>query len=367
MKILIAPNAFKGTIDAVSASQIIEDALRLNYPDASFQKMPIADGGDGTCQLLTKHLHLEEIKMMTLNPIGRPILGTFGFDRKNKTAYLDVSTVSGIQHLSDFEKLPGLTSTFGTGELIQKAIEIGCKHVVLGLGGSATIDLGLGILRALGFLFLDKNGREITIFSEGFISKIAHIQRPISQVNLSFTLLCDVYNYFFGTKGAIQTFGSQKGLKDYEFNSFSATCEHIWSTLEKKIGKKISDSESFGAAGGIAVGLSTFFPCEIKMGASYFFETVEMEKHIQNVDLVITGEGKYDEQSAGGKGSYELMKLIRKFNKKSILITGEISTPSHHFDQVLLLPPIDFTSQNVLSQAKQNLVKCIVDLEINHV
>jgi glycerate 2-kinase len=355
MRFLIAPNAFKGTIDASTASEIIEDALKPNYPNSFFRKLPIADGGDGTCQLLTQVLGLEQVKTLALNPIGRPVLGNFGWDRFHQTAYIDVSTVSGIHFLKESEKNPWVCSTYGTGELILTAIDLGAKKIVLGLGGSASIDLGFGILRALGFLFLDKLGREIAVFSEHFLEKLAHIQRPIKLPSLYFSLMCDVENLFFGEEGAIPVFGPQKGIKEEEIDDFTQICKNAWQLLEKKIRHPILDISSFGAAGGVAIGLSAFFPCEIKKGAAYFFEQVNIEKHIKEADWIITGEGKYDEQSAGGKGSYELMKMAKKHGKKITLITSELNATDHGFDQVILLPSLDFETIDYKEKAKHNL------------
>jgi glycerate 2-kinase len=355
MKILIAPNAFKGTIDAESAAEIISKAVKIKFPNLEIINTPIADGGDGTCQLLSKNLQLQVHSHWALNAIGRPMIGKFALNPLTKTAYLDVSTVSGIQHLSDNEKNPWVASTFGTGELILKAIELGCEHVVLGLGGSATIDLGFGILRALGFLFLDQNGREIPMFSDHFLKKLTHIQRPIPSIKVGFTLLCDVNNYFLGQEGAIPVFGHQKGLIEEDQVIYLQYCEKAWEILENKIGKEIIDTSSYGAAGGVAVGLSAFFNCEIKMGASFYFEQVALEKTIQEVDWVITGEGKYDEQSSGGKGCFELMKLAKKYNKKIALITGMHSSELSHFDQIILLPALNFSERNVIQLAKQHL------------
>jgi glycerate 2-kinase len=265
---------------------------------------------------LGKTLNLEQVFEIALDPLGRPIQGFYFLDSEQKTVYLDVSTVSGIKSLKPYERNPWITSTFGTGELIKKAVDSGVEHIILGLGGSATVDLGIGILRGMGYLFLDENGREIPVFSEGFISKIRYIQSPIPKPNLKFTCLCDVNNYFFGPKGAIPVFGPQKGLKKEDLEKFENDCSTVLESMAKKSGKQVADRESFGAAGGIAYGLSFFFPLEIEMGAKWFFEKVGIESKVKSADIIITGEGRYDSQSASGKGSYELLQLAKKTEKK---------------------------------------------------
>ena len=184
---------------------------------------------------------------------------------------MDVSTVSGIGLLDSTELNPRVASTFGTGTLIRKGVEMGAEHVILGLGGSASIDLGLGILQGLGFVFLDPLGKEIVPFSDHLLKKLAYVQSKPKLSKLTFTCLCDVRNTFFGDAGAIPIFGPQKGLKSDQMDSYSEDTSRIIHLLYQKAKKPFKDSMGFGAAGGIALGLNAFFPTDIKFGASYFF------------------------------------------------------------------------------------------------
>lgn len=355
MKFVIAPNAFKGTIDADQAAQIIQQALVAQLPGANWDICPIADGGDGTCLLLGKQLNLTAHDCLALNPIGRPIQGSFFFINSEKKAYLDISTVSGIQWLKLHEINAQVTSSYGTGELIRHAVGMGAEHIVLGLGGSATVDMGTGILRALGFLFLDDKGREIPQFSPGFLSRIAHIQQPIKPIAIDVTCLCDVRNPFFGKEGAIPVFGPQKGIKPEDFSRFEEDAKYVFDLLKAKSRLDLIDQAGFGAAGGIALGLSAFFPVRIEEGAKFFFDQVEMEGRIKDADWIITGEGKYDSQSTGGKGSYELLQLARKHGKKTMLITsGRVGNESG-FDKVVQLKDLDFQASDLIEQAEKNL------------
>lgn len=365
MNILVAPNAFKGTIKAEDAAALIAGALEEKYPDLNIMQCPIADGGDGTCYLLGRALGLEPQFMYALNAIGKPVQGYYFLTKNHTTAYLDVSTVSGIKDLHEVEKQADLAQTYGTGEMILNAVQKGAKHIVLGLGGSASIDLATGILGALGFVFLDQMGRQIPFFSADFIQKVRHIQRPIQKQDLHFTCLCDVDNFFFGEYGAIPVFGPQKGLDSENSALFEKDCGRLLELYASKSGKEIEDSSGFGAAGGIAFGLSYFYPLEIQMGAKWFFESIGMEEKVAWADCIITGEGKYDSQSAGGKGSYELLWLAKKAGKKCFLITSGNEANKSDFDHVGLLPDLDFSNERYKSIAAQNLKEVVKGLPLS--
>lgn len=358
MKFLVAPNAFKGTISADLAAIIIADQIRY-FNDSECVIQPIADGGDGTCALLIHSLGLEKIQVLTLNAIGQPILGYFGWDSENKRAYLDVSTASGIGVLEVWQKKPELASTFGTGLIIRKAIDLGAKEIILGLGGSATVDLGIGILSALGILFLDDSGRELTVFSPNFLDKIKHIQITTIIPKVRFTCLCDVRNPFLGENGAIRIFGPQKGLELNEIQSFEYSCKTVLEFMIKKSKKEWTDQPGYGAAGGIATGLQFFFQTDIQFGADYFFELVNIGRKVENTDWVITGEGQYDSQSDQGKASFGLLQLSKKIGKKIALITSGEDGRNSGFDLVLELPKLDYSKKDFIEKARQNLGRLI--------
>lgn len=353
MKFLIAPNAFKGTITALEAVTMLEEVLEQEYPAATYLSQAVADGGDGTCELLIASLGLEKQFCSSLNAIGQPILGFYGWEESTKTAYLDVSTCSGIGGLKLEERIPRLASTFGTGLLIQEAVKRGARELVLGLGGSATVDIGAGILQALGFLFLDVHGREIAAFSPDFLKRSKHIQRPLKLPDISFSLLCDVKNPFFGSNGAVRVFGPQKGIKEDEFEEIELITSDFVELLARKSKGVRVDQEGFGAAGGIALGLNQFFPCKLEFGAPYFFEKVGMSEKVANADWIITGEGQYDHQSEEGKGCYQLKLLAQKHGKKIVLIASGKEGYSSGFDAVLELPALDFSDPIYKKKARE--------------
>ncbi|MCH7415525.1 glycerate kinase [Belliella sp. R4-6] len=362
MKILISPNAFKGTMEADIAAAIIGETLQDCDKDFDIELCPIADGGDGTCFLLGNALKLEQKELFALDAIGRPRLGYYFLDTVHAKAYLDISTVSGIKFLNSEEINPWIANSYGTGELIQDAVSNGARHIILGLGGSASIDLGVGILRALGFLFLDEKGRELSMFSDNLLSKIKYIQAPIIKRDLKFTILCDVDNKFFGESGAVPVFGLQKGLESDQHAAYLTYCENLIRIFREKSSKEINDLPGFGAAGGVAFGLAHFFDLTIEMGSKWFFEKVEIEKKIATAELVITGEGRYDSQSAGGKGSYELLQISKKHQKKTILITSGDEGGKDGFYLVMSLPDLDFSKPDFRNTAELNLKQITIDL-----
>jgi len=361
MNVLISPNAFKGSLAAEEVGEIIRSCIHEAYPRYHTKVVPLADGGDGTCNLLTKVLNLEYEEFWTLNAYGRPIRGGFGWNAEDKTAYIDISVASGLGAVQNQHLDPFVASTYGTGMILQKAIDFGANHIVLGLGGSASIDLGTGVLAALGIHMLDEKGRELTPFSPNYLSKIKHVQFSPKLPKIDFTLLSDVNNLFFGSLGAIRVFGPQKGLNSSDISFFEKTCEEVLLRFYKKSKREFIDKEGFGAGGGIAAGLSAFFSCEIKMGSNYFFEKVKLSEYVDWADLIITGEGKYDTQSKGGKASFELLHLAKKHGKKIALITGGTDAIEDQFDLILRLSNLDFSKSNFLSTAKLNLRRTLQD------
>ena len=362
MKVLIAPNAFKGTITAFEAGEIIADELAKNYPDATFDLVPIADGGDGTCTLLSKSLGIPPTKVWSLDPFGKPVLGEYFLDKEK--AYLDVSSVSGLGLIAAGELDARTASTYGTGLLINHAISSGAKEIILGLGGSATVDIGIGILQALGLHFLDEKGKETPPFSPDLLFRIKHIQRSPSIPSVKFNFLCDVRNYFFGEEGAIPIFGTQKGLKKQDFEEFENQSKFLLDQLYAKKKRIFEDQEGFGAAGGIAAGLSSVFESTINMGALFFFKEIGMEEKVKWADLIITGEGKYDQQSKSGKACYELMNLAKSFQKPVLIVTSGNEAAGEGFSRVLQLPDLDFESADFKSQARKNLSSLISKLKL---
>lgn len=361
MKVLISPNAFKGTIAADRAGEIIENCINIRFPSNATKVVPVADGGDGTCSLLSKILNLEIQELWSLNAYGRPIKSSFGWSPTDKTAYIDISNASGLASVQNQPLDPFVASTYGTGMVIQRAIQIGAKRFIIGLGGSATIDLGIGILAALGISFLDHKGRALMPFSPDYLSNIKHIQLSPTSPKVEFIFLCDVSNSFFGENGAVSVFGPQKGLRIEDSDFYVKTCQSVLLKAYAKTRKRFIDLEGFGAAGGIAAGVSAFFPTEIKMGSEYFFHKAKIKEYVKWADLIITGEGEYDRQSNEGKATFELFRLAKSEGKKIGLITGGKEQINNQFDLIIRLPELDFRNSDFKATAQENLEKSLIN------
>lgn len=362
MKILVAPNAFKGTLSALEAGEVIASNLFNKYPQVEIEIHPIADGGDGTCQLLGYSLNLPTRKVWSLDATGKPSIGTYFFE--GRKAFIDVSDVSGLGQLNPQELEIRVSSTYGTGLLIKDAIDNGATEIILGLGGSATVDLAIGILQALGIIFLDKNGRELIPFSYDFFFKIKHIQKSPKFPKVSFTCICDVRNTFKGINGAIPVFGPQKGLKPEEIPLFESQSNFLIDLIYRKTNLVFEDRVGFGAAGGIATGLAAFFDTKVEIGAAYFFEKTGLEEKLISSDLIITGEGKYDNQSKSGKACFELLQLAKKNQKKIYLITSGEEQNQDGFDNILFLPALNFMENDFKKRAVKNLQELAIRIEL---
>jgi glycerate 2-kinase len=360
MHILIAPNAFKGTIESHRAAEIIAQVLQ-SYHFNNLTICPIADGGDGTSFLLGEILQLPKTELQTHDALGRKINGYYYSEQKSATAFMDVSSATGIKHLNKNEINARKTSTYGTGTLMKDAIEKGCQQIVLGLGGSATVDMGLGIAQALGFEYYDQQNQLIPPFSENLLFRIDSIKPPFSKPEVNITCLCDVSNTFFGANGAIPVFGPQKGIKTAEIKEFEAAAQRIFQILQK-LNPELKDQNGFGAAGGIALGLHALLNANLVNGFDYFSKKVSLEEKVKKCDLVITGEGRYDAQSEDGKGSFALLHLAKKYHKKCVLITSGNPGTETGFDQVILLPDLDFNLANYKLKAEENLKTKVTEI-----
>lgn len=333
MKILVAFNAFKSTLSALGASFLLEYTLQNKF---KLNIAPIADGGDGTAEVLAINLHLREFASESFDALGRPITARYYSD-SNKTAYLDLADCSGIRHLNPKELEPYSTSTFGTGLVIKKAIEAGHEHIVLGLGGSASIDLGFGLLNALGLSILDINGAKMSTSVKEWIKKINRFSWDDNPYgHIKFTLLCDVNNKFWGKEGAILTFGKQKGLRDSEKKRFTYYIKSLYKKL-RSVNPQLTDTGYHGAAGGVAVGMSCFLNTEMHQGSDYVYNICELDRKIRDSDVIITGEGRYDSQSIRGKACHLILQQAKKYRKKTILLSSGMLRDSdmiNHFVQL---------------------------------
>ena len=323
MNILASPNTMKGSLNADDFAALIGKAFRKVSPVYHVRSVPIADGGDFTGPVICKHLNARMIKVQVADPLGREIEAEMGI--AGDIAVIEMASASGLRLLSPGEPNPEVTTSLGTGQLIRRAIGTGCGKIYLGLGGSATVDGGIGILEALGFRFLDANGLPLPGVP-GSLGNISRVLTPDHLKDIEITLLCDVNNPLLGDDGAARTFGPQKGA-DKEMVERLETGLARWAeVLRQQTGKNTANTAGAGAAGGIPVALMAFTNARLVQGADFIFDLLDIGKHLEWADLVITGEGSLDRQSLAQKAPVALALRARKAGKPVLALAGSYDT-----------------------------------------
>ncbi|MCF2488458.1 glycerate kinase [Dyadobacter sp. CY347] len=303
MNILVAPDKFRGSLEAIDVCRAIRDGILLAYPDANVTTIPLADGGEGTAQILTQHAQGETIDVEVNDPLGRPVTASYGLSADRQTAYIEMAAASGLALLAAEERNPLLTSTYGTGQLIKDALDKGVTQIILGIGGSATTDGGIGMAQALGYRFYDKNNAMLSAKGESLneIRCIDSIEKDSRLNAVSVTVACDVTNPLFGLNGAAHIYGPQKGADPEMVQFLDNGLKNFSHIASKTFGKDISENPGAGAAGGLGAGCLWFLNAVLKDGVSIVIEQTRIAERIKDADLVITGEGKVDEQTLSGK------------------------------------------------------------------
>ncbi|NLC49871.1 MAG: glycerate kinase [Bacteroidales bacterium] len=330
-KIIISPDSFKGSLSAIEVADAIEKGIHNVFPYCETVKIPIADGGEGTMDTLVNAMNGTKVKVKVHDPLMRPIEVEYGLvneelTKNGKTAVLEMAIVNGLTLLSKDEQNPSTTTTFGTGEIIKDALKRGCQSFLIGIGGSATNDAGTGMLRALGYRFLDDKGKE-TDGTGKSLSKICEIDESGVMSELKeaiITIACDVNNPFSGPNGATFVYAPQKGADEQMVNELDNGMEHFRKLIEKEKGIDLNTIQGAGAAGGLGGGFIAFLNAQLKPGIEMVLEAVDFEKHLQNADLVITGEGKLDQQTGMGKAGSGILDAANKNNVPVIAIGGSL-------------------------------------------
>jgi len=324
MKIVIAPDSFKGSLSAGEVADNIEIGIRRVLKDADIIKVSMADGGEGTVQSLVDGAGGEVVKLKVKGPLMKGVDSFYGILGDRKTAIIEMAAASGLPLLDKIERNPLKTTTYGTGELVLDAVKRGCRKIILGLGGSATSDGGAGFLAALGVKFKDKDGNIISPVG-GELNKLWDIDISSMDSRLKeceFIAACDVDNPLVGEKGASHIFGPQKGADEEMVKLLDANLNHYADVIKTVLGADIKDYPGAGAAGGLGAGILAFLKAELKRGIDIVIELSDLEKKIQGADLIITGEGMTDYQTRFGKAPFGVCKLGNKYNIPVIAISG---------------------------------------------
>jgi len=337
-KIVIAPDSFKESISAQGFCQAATRGIEsLNLP-LEIISVPLADGGEGTSEILTSFFKGKTTTKVVQNPFFSATEAMFGISADGKMAFIDMAAASGIALIPTEKRNCYYTTTYGTGELIAEALKLGVNEIILGLGSSATNDGGVGVATALGYKFLDKWGDALVPIGEN-LCKIKTIdQEGVSTLlkDVKFIAACDVQNPFYGPNGAAFAYGAQKGASSDEIEKLDKGLQNLAAVIKKDLGKDIAQIKGAGAAGGMGGGAIAFLNGELKSGVDLMMNILGLEKAIQQADLVITGEGKIDEQTINGKLVKGVAAVAHKYGKKTIAFCGKLDISASLLDKMHL-------------------------------
>ena len=323
MKVLVAVNEFKGSLSSAEIGKIISNKLNNNYKNIITYTQVVADGGDG---FLTLFKGFTNNKFRTVNAVLQECDVNYLLNEERKEAVIEVAEVIGIKQLKDEQKDPFKTTTIGLGKLIVFLLEKGIEHFIIGLGGSATNDCGIGMLSELGIKFIDEKGqlcrRGINDLSKIDVIDNKNINSKLTKAR--FSIISDVSNPLIGKNGATYIFSKQKGLDENKFAEVDKYIENFSNKVNLVTGKNNTFTDGSGAAGGLGYAFMSFCNATIESGSEFMIDYLELEKIIRDVDVVITGEGKLDKQSYMGKAPIEIARIAKRFNKKVIFLAGSI-------------------------------------------
>lgn len=363
MKFVIAPDSFKESLTALEVATAIETGFKRVFPDADYVKLPMADGGEGTVQSLVDATQGKLIECEVTAPLGDKVKSFFGLSGDGKTAIIEMAAASGLHLVPPEKRNPLLTTSYGTGELIKLALDLGVESFILGIGGSVTNDGGVGMLQALGMQCLDSQDKPIG-FGGAELANIVKIDVQqldprLQQVHIE--VACDVNNPLCGECGASAIFGPQKGATPEMVKQLDAALSHFAEIAERDCGKQIRDQAGAGAAGGMGGGLLLLPSVQLKAGIQIVLDRLHLIDYVKDADVVITGEGRIDAQSIMGKTPIGVARTAKQFNKPVIAIAGCLREDydvvfDHGIDAVFPIIHQLSDLSDILKQGEQNLI-----------
>ena len=362
MKIVIAPDSFKESLTALEVAQAVEAGFKRVFPNAEYIKVPMADGGEGSVQSLIDATGGKLSKAEVTAPLGDKVTAFFGISGDKKTAFIEMAAASGLHLVPPAQRNPLKTTSFGTGELIKKALDAGVRKILLGIGGSATNDGGVGMLQALGASFSDAQGREIGFGGERlqYIERISLDGLDPRLNHVEFEVACDVNNPLCGERGASAVFGPQKGATPEMVRILDDALARFAEKALAQLNIAIADQAGAGAAGGMGGGLLLLPKVQLKAGVQIIIEATQLAKRMENADLVITGEGRMDAQSIAGKTPIGVAQTAKRFNLPVVAIVGCLREDydvvyQHGIDAVFPIIRQLGTLEETLGQGRENL------------
>ena len=362
-RVLVACDSFKDALPAAEVCAAIGKGLNLGNPEFEVDIFPLGDGGEGTVEVLGHHFSGVRQWLEVKDPLFRPVRAGYFLAAGSQKAFIEMAAASGLQLLSNAERNPLQTTTFGTGQLIGHAIDAGASEIVLCIGGSATNDGGMGMAAALGYEFYDGVGNRLEAVG-GNLGKVARIAAGPRSAQLSHTrvsVLCDVDNFLSGPGGAAPVFAAQKGADEAMIHELDRGLAHFGQVLKDHFGAEFDRIPGAGAAGGLGAGATAFLGAELKKGAETVLKLTNFAEHLKECDLVITGEGRIDGQTAHGKLIHGVCQAARQFAKPVIGLCGSLSTTPEEIEAIgltsafsILRNPTDLAT--AIGETRQHLI-----------
>jgi glycerate kinase len=358
MKIVVAPQEFKGSLSAVQAARAMAEGLRRALPEAALELVPMADGGPGTVEaVVTAAADGRQMTAAAHDSLGRPVEAVWGII-DDDTAVIEMAAASGLTLLTEHERDPRIASTYGTGDLVRAALDAGCRRIIVGIGGSATNDGGAGMAQALGARLLDDAGQNLSpggaaLARLGRID-VSGLDPRLGQCQV--LAATDVFNRLCGPEGASLLYGPQKGATPEVAQELDAALRHYAQVIERDLGVGVLDLAGAGAAGGLGAGLVAFLRAELVLGAQLVAEAVALRQKLEGADLALTGEGRLDAQTGFGKAPLEVARLAKACGLPVIAIAGSLAedcrpTLGEAFDAVVAITPRAMSVEEAMAQA----------------
>lgn len=362
MKIVIAPDSWKESLTALEVATAIEDGFRQIFPDAEVVKIPMADGGEGTVEAMVAATKGRVVNLRVTGPLGEPLEAFYGISGDEQQAFIEMAAASGLESVPTSQRDPRITTSWGTGELIRHALDAGVRHIIIGLGGSATNDGGAGMVQALGARLLDADGESLAHGGEALslLERIDISELDSRLAECRIEVACDVTNPLTGKEGATAVFGPQKGATPAMVEQLDKALSHFGQIIERDLDKAVMSLKGGGAAGGMGVALHAFCGAELRQGIEIVTEALALDAAVRDADLVITGEGRIDSQTIHGKVPVGVARVAKRYQIPVIGIAGSLTADvevvyDHGLDAIFSVIPRICTLDEALKNAAENL------------
>lgn len=362
MKIVIAPDSYKESLSALAVATAIEQGFREIYPDAEYVKLPMADGGEGTVDVMIAATQGRRVDVDVTGPLGDTVHGFYGVSGDGKCAFIEMAAASGLEQVPIARRDPLKTTSWGTGELIRHALDAGVGQIIIGIGGSATNDGGAGMMQALGAQLLTVDGQQIA-HGGGALDKldridIRHLDRRLATCQID--VACDVTNPLTGPEGATAVFGPQKGATEAMIAQLDRALERYARIIARDLDIDVLTLEGGGAAGGMGAALYAFCGARLRQGIEIVTDALRLDEQVADADLVITGEGRIDSQTVHGKVPVGVARIAKRHNVPVIGIAGSLTADvgvvhQHGIDAVFSVIYTICTLEEALAQAGDNV------------